>query len=269
MADDSGAATAQPVDIEAQFDCSGEVAVVTGASRGIGRAIAIGLGSAGATVVPTARTKSDLEETVSQVEAAGGNGLAISSDVSEEESVHELFERTVEEFGGVDILVNNAGMNPESALGKPETIEIEGFDQTLAVNLRGAFLCAQQAAEYLQDGDGGAIVNIASVAGLVGLPRQHPYVASKHGLVGMTKSMALDWAPDVRVNAIAPGYVETEFIDEALESDSIRQSLLDQTPLDRFAAPEEMAGPAVFLASEAGSYVTGSCLTVDGGWTSR
>lgn len=269
MAEDSEQSTAQTVDIGAQFDLSGDVAVVTGASRGIGRAIAIGLASAGATVVPTARTEPALEETVSRIEAAGSTGLAITSDVSESDSVDRLFERTVEEFGGVDILVNNAGMNPESALGKPETIDIEGFDQTLAVNLRGAFLCAQEAAEYLQDGDGGAIVNIASVAGLVGLPRQHPYVASKHGLVGMTKSMALDWAPDVRVNAIAPGYVETEFIDEALESDSIRQSLLDQTPLDRFAAPEEMAGPAVFLASEAGSYVTGSCLSVDGGWTAR
>lgn len=269
MADNSESSTAQTVDIEAQFDLSGEVAVVTGASRGIGRAIAIGLGSAGATVVPTARTADALEETVSRIEAAGGRGLAITSDVSEDDSIHQLFERTVEEFGGVDILVNNAGMNPESALGKPETVEIEGFDQTLAVNLRGAFRCAQEAAEYLQADDGGAIINIASVGGLVGLPRQHPYVASKHGLIGITKSMALDWAPDVRVNAIAPGYVETEFINEALDSDSIRQSLLDQTPLDRFAAPEEMAGPAVFLASEAGSYVTGSCLTVDGGWTSR
>ncbi|MXR52933.1 glucose 1-dehydrogenase [Halovenus sp. WSH3] len=251
-----------------QFDLSGEVAVVTGASRGIGRAIAIGLGDAGATVVPTARTESALEETVDEIEAVGGDGLAITSDVADDDSVTALFERTVEEFGGVDILVNNAGMNPEAALGKPETIDVEGFDQTLAVNLRGAFRCAQEAAEYLQDG-GGSVVNIASVAGLVGLPRQHPYVASKHGLVGMTKSMALDWAPDVRVNAIAPGYVETEFIDEALENDSIRESLLDQTPLDRFADPTEMAGPAVFLASEASSYVTGSCLTVDGGWTSR
>jgi NAD(P)-dependent dehydrogenase (short-subunit alcohol dehydrogenase family) len=269
MADDSNPPTGQPTDIAEQFDLSGDIAVVTGASRGIGRAIAIGLGEAGATVVPTARTESALEETVSRIEAVGGTGLAVSSDVSEQHSVEALFDRTVEEFGGVDVLVNNAGMNPDSALGKPETIDIDGFDGTIAVNLRGAFLCAQTAAEYLQDGTSGSVINIASVAGVVGLPRQHPYVASKHGLVGMTKSMALDWAPDVRVNAIAPGYVETEFIDEALESDSIRQSLLDQTPLDRFAAPEEMAGPAVFLSSEASSYVTGSCLTVDGGWTAK
>jgi NAD(P)-dependent dehydrogenase (short-subunit alcohol dehydrogenase family) len=262
------AENASQTTVPTQFDLSGDVAVVTGASRGIGRAIAIGLGAAGATVVPTARTESALEETVTRIESAGGAGMAIPSDVSEQESVEALFEQTAAEFGGVDVLVNNAGMNPDSALGKPEAIDIEGFDQTLAVNLRGAFLCAQEAAEYLQDG-GGAVINIASVAGLVGLPRQHPYVASKHGLVGMTKSMALDWAPDVRVNAIAPGYVETEFIDKALESESIRQSLLDQTPLDRFAAPEEMAGPAVFLAADASSYVTGTCLTVDGGWTAE
>lgn len=260
--------TADEMDIAEQFDLTGEVAVVTGASRGIGRAIAIGLGSAGATVVPTARTTDDIEATAREIEAAGGTGQAITADVADEESVEQLFEQTVTEFGGVDVLVNNAGMNPESALGRPEAVEMDGFDQTLAVNLQGAFHCAQTAAEYLQDG-GGSVVNIASVGGLVGLPRQHPYVASKHGLVGMTKSMALDWAPDVRVNAIAPGYVETDFVEEALENDSIRESLLDRTPLGRFAAPAEMAGPAVFLASEASAYVTGSCLTVDGGWTAQ
>jgi NAD(P)-dependent dehydrogenase (short-subunit alcohol dehydrogenase family) len=260
--------TATDVNIEGQFDLTDEVAVVTGASRGIGRAIAIGLGSAGATVVPTARTTEDIEDTAAEVEAAGGTGLAITADVADEESIASLFEQTVAEFGGADVLVNNAGMNPESALGTPEKVDLEGFDQTLAVNLQGAFHCAQTAAEYLHDG-GGSVVNIASVGGLVGLPRQHPYVASKHGLVGMTKSMALDWAPDVRVNAIAPGYVETEFVEEALGNESIRESLLDRTPLDRFAAPAEMAGPAVFLASEASAYVTGSCLTVDGGWTAQ
>ena len=263
-----GRTTATDVEIGEQFDLTGEVAVVTGASRGIGRAIAIGLGAAGATVVPTARTTEDIEATAEEVEAAGGTGLAITADVAEEESIKNLCEETISEFGGIDVLVNNAGMNPENALGKPEKVDVEGFDQTLAVNLRGAFLCAQTAAEYLQDGEG-SVINIASVGGLVGLPRQHPYVASKHGLVGITKSMALDWAPDVRVNAIAPGYVETEFVEEALENESIRESLLNRTPLDRFAAPAEMAGPAVFLASDASSYVTGSCLTVDGGWTAQ
>lgn len=261
---------AQPeLDVMGQFDLSEQVAVVTGASRGIGRAIARGLADAGASVVATARSTDAIEETVAQIDAAGGTGHAIPADVSDEAAVQKLFDRTVEEFGGVDIVVNNAGVNPETALGKPETVSIEGFDQTIAVNLRGAFLCAQAAAQFLHEDGGGTLVNVASAAGVVGLPRQHPYVASKHGLVGITKSMALDWAPTVRVNAIAPGYVDTEFIEDALENDSIRRSLLDQTPLDRFAQPEEMAGPVVFLASDAGSYVTGSCLTVDGGWTAK
>ena len=110
------------------------------------------------------------------------------------------------------------------------------------------------------------MINVASVGGLVGLPRQHPYVASKHGLVGLTKSIALDWAPDVRVNALAPGYVSTDLVEE---NERLRQSVIDRTPLERFAAPEEIGGPAVFLASDAARYITGSCLEVDGGWTSR
>lgn len=252
-----------------RFDLSDRVAVVTGGSRGIGRAIAIGLADVGASVVPTARTEEAVAETASQIQTDGGTARAIPADVADQASVQSLFDETVDEFGGVDIVVNSAGINPRDALGKPDVIDIDGFDRTVAVNLRGAFLCAQHAAEYLADSDNGTVINIASVGGLVALPRQHPYVASKHGLIGITKSMALDWAPDIRVNAIAPGYVETEFIAEALAKDSIRESLLRQTPLDRFADPDEMAGPAVFLASDAASYITGTCLAADGGWTAR
>ena len=255
--------------IDAAFDLTDRVAVVTGASRGIGRAVAIGLAQAGASVVAAARTTEAIAATVDQIHDDGGTGLPVTADVTDRDSVRRLFEQTADEFGGVDVLVNNAGVNPENALGKPETIEIEGFDQTVAVNLRGALLCAMEGADFLAESDSGSLINIASVGGLVALPRQHPYVASKHGLVGITKSMAIDWAPSIRVNSIAPGYVETEFIEEALESESIRESLLRQTPLDRFAEPAEIAGPAVFLASDAGSYVTGTCVSVDGGWTAR
>jgi NAD(P)-dependent dehydrogenase (short-subunit alcohol dehydrogenase family) len=253
--------------LPAQFDLDGRVAVVTGGTRGIGRAITEGLAESGADVVPTSRTRADVEEAVAAVEDRGGDSLSAPTDVTDADDRERLFERTAAELGGVDILVNNAGINPDNALGQPDVVDPEGFDLTLSVNLRAAFRCIQDAADYL--GEDASVINVASVGGLVGLPRQHPYVASKHGLVGMTKSVALDWAPEVRVNAIAPGYVATELTDDLRENDQLRQSIVDRTPLERFAEPAEIAGPAVFLASDAASYVTGSCLSVDGGWTCR
>ena len=251
------------------FDLTGRVAVVTGGTRGIGRAIALGLADAGADVVPTSRTPEAVEEAVAAVRERGRDSLAHPVDVADEDSVHGLFEATRDELGGVDVVVNNAGFNPDGALGRPEDVSPESFDDTLAVNLRGAFVCARAAAASLAEDGGGSVINVASVGGLVGLPRQHPYVASKHGLVGLTKSMALDWAPEVRVNAIAPGYVSTDLTQELEADDRLRRSIIDRTPMARFAEPEEIAGPAVFLASDAASYATGSVLTIDGGWTAR
>ena len=247
----------------------GKVAVVTGGGRGIGRAIAEGFAEAGADVVPTSRTREDVDAACEAVRERGSEALAVTTDVTDEADVRSLVDETVAELGGVDVVVNNAGVNPDGALGPPEAVDPEGYEFTLDVNLGGAFRCASAAAEALHENGGGCVVNVASVGGLVGLPRQHPYVASKHGLVGMTKSMALDWAPDVRVNAVAPGYVKTELTEDVYGNEDIRQSILDRTPLDRFAEPEELAGPAVFLASDAASYVTGECLAADGGWTSR
>ncbi|WP_423750959.1 SDR family NAD(P)-dependent oxidoreductase [Salinirarus marinus] len=250
------------------FDLSGRTAVVTGGTRGIGLAIATGLADAGADVVPTSRTEADVEAAVDAVRDRGAASFVTTTDVATGD-FDALFERVEAELGGVDVVVNNAGINPDDALGRPEDVSMEGYDDVLDVNLRGAFRCAKAAASYLHDADGGSVVNVASVGGLVGLPRQHPYVASKHGLVGLTKSMALDWAPDVRVNVVAPGYVATDLTEEVRENESVRESVVRRTPLDRFADPEELAGPAIFLASDAASYVTGECLAVDGGWTAR
>ncbi|MFC4551216.1 MULTISPECIES: SDR family NAD(P)-dependent oxidoreductase [Halorussus] len=254
-------------DLEA-FDLSGTVAVVTGGTRGIGRAIAAGFADAGADVVPTSRTEESVEEAVADVRDRGASSLVHPTDVTDEASIRDLFDRVDDELGGVDCVVNNAGVNPDAALGPPEDVDPVAFDLTVDVNLRGAFTCARTAAESLAE-RGGSVINVASVGGVVGLPRQHPYVASKHGLVGLTKSVALDWAPDVRINALAPGYVKTDLTEELQANERLRESIVDRTPLARFADPEEIAGPAVFLASDAASFVTGECLAVDGGWTAR
>jgi len=256
-------------DIGDLFSLHGRTALVTGGTRGIGKAISRGLAAAGADVVPVSRTEEDVEAAVEDVRELGAASLVQPLDVTDEDAVREAVDRVADELGGVDVLVNNAGVNPGHALGAPGDVGLDGFDDTVDVNLRGAFACTSAASEHLAASEYGAVVNVASVGGVVGLPRQHPYVATKHGLVGLTKSMALDWAPGVRVNALAPGYVATDLTAELRDDEDLRQSILDRTPLDRFADPEEIAGPAVFLAGPAASFVTGEVLAADGGWTAR
>ena len=240
---------------------------MTGGTRGIGRAISLGFADAGANVVPLSRTESDVEAVAEAVRERGVESRVETLDVADREAVASTFDRIADDLG-VDVVVNNAGINPEDALGTPEAVSDEGYDQVLDVNLGGAFACARAAESSLKE-SGGTLLNVASVGGLVGLPRQHPYVASKHGLVGLTKSLALDWAPDVRVNCLAPGYVATDLTTDLRENEELRRSIEERTPLDRFADPEEVAGPAVFLASDLASYATGATLAVDGGWTAR
>lgn len=250
------------------FELRDRVAVVTGGTRGIGRAIAESFAAVGADVVPTSRSEDAVKTAVAAVRDRGAESLACPTDVTDPTAVERLFTETTNALGPPTIVVNNAGVNPEGALGRPEDVSLEAFDATVDVNLRGSFVCAKTAASTLAD-TGGVIVNVASVGGIVGLPRQHPYVASKHGLVGLTKSMALDWAPTVRVNALVPGYVSTDLIADVEANDRLRNSILDRTPLDRIADPDEIAAPAIFLASDAASYITGATLAVDGGWTAR
>ena len=249
-------------------DLSGRVAVVTGGGRGIGKAIALGMAAAGATVVPSARTTAEVEAVAAAARDHGVETKGITADVTDDDDVRRLVDETVDTFGSLDVLVNNAGFNPGDALGDPTDVDGDAVDAVLDVNLRGAFRTVRAAGPYLKE-SGGSVVNVASVAGLVGLPKQHPYVASKHGLVGLTKSAAMDWAPDVRVNAVAPGYVATDLTETLQENERLRQSILDRTPLDRFADPVEVAGPVVFLASDAASFVSGETIAADGGWTAR
>jgi 3-oxoacyl-[acyl-carrier protein] reductase len=249
------------------FDLTDRTAVVTGGTRGIGRAITRGFADLGADVVPISRSRNAVETAAADVRDRDRQTLVQPTDVTDSDAVDDLFDRIVDEFDGVDILVNNAGVNPGAAMGLPETLDDDAIDTTIAVNLRGSLTCVRAAAPHLDDGS--AVVNVASVGGLVGLPRQHPYVASKHGLVGLTRSLALDWAPDVRVNALAPGYVSTDLTADLEANDQVLASVVDRTPLDRIADPIEIAGPAAFLASDLAGYVTGEVLAVDGGWTAR
>lgn len=250
-----------------KLDLSGKTAVVTGGSRGIGRAITLGFAEAGANAVPLSRTESDVEAVAEEIREHGVESRVETLDVTDSEAVEACFDRIDGDLG-IDIVVNNAGINPDSALGTPSSVDDEGFELVTDVNLGGAFACARAAEPALSE-NGGVLINVASVGGVVGLPRQHPYVASKHGLVGLTKSLALDWAPDVRVNCLAPGYVATELTSELQDNEKLRRSIEERTPLDRFAEPEEIAGPAVFLASDLASYATGATWAVDGGWTAR
>lgn len=252
-----------------EIDLSGMTAVVTGGTRGIGRAIAETFAASGASVVPTSRTQRDVDEAASAVMDYGVESLPIATDVTDGAEVQALFETTADEFGGIDVIVNNAGINPLSAIGTPESVGPEEFRNIIDVNLQAAFTCTHEAGEYLLENGGGNIINVSSISGLVGTKRQHAYTASKHGLVGLTKSVALDWAPHVRVNAIAPGYVSTELTEPIETNEELHNSILDDIPAERFAEPDEIANAALFLSSDMASYITGECLVVDGGWTAH
>lgn len=251
-----------------QFSLDDRVGIVTGASRGIGEEIAVAMAEAGADVVPVARSEGDLQDTVDRIESAGGETLLSPRDVTDREGIRSLFTEVESKLGEVDILVNNAGVNP--FFGNAKDLDAETWEHIFAVNVQGAFNCAQEFGQRVSGRNGtGALLNIASVGGVVALPYQTPYTASKHALVGMTKSLAVDWAPEIRVNALAPGYVKTEFTEGVRENESIRNDILENIPQNRFAEPEEVATSAVYLVSDAASFVTGEIHLADGGMAAQ
>lgn len=246
------------------FDLSGRVALVTGGGRGLGRAIAEGLARAGAHVVLCGRTQATLDETAAALRAEGLAASAEAADVSREEDVVRLRDTLQGTHGKLDVLVNNAGINP--IYRGIEKTTLDDWNQIVGTNLTGAFLCCKYLGALM--GEGGSVINVSSIAGHRGLARAVPYCAAKGGLEIMSKALAYDWAPrGIRVNCIAPAYFETDLTTGLRGNAKLADPLVARTPMGRFGRPEEVAGAAVYLASQASSYVTGQSLLVDGGWT--
>ena len=239
----------------------GKIAVVTGASRGIGRSISLALSAAGATIVAMDMDQAATDAVVAELKAAGGKALAVVGNVTVPEDAERMIEAAMGEFGRVDILVNNAGITRDGIFLR---MKEEDWDAVLTVNLKGAFLCSRAASKVMTKQRCGRIINIASVVGQMGNAGQANYCASKAGLIGLTKSNARELAKrNITVNAVAPGFIATAMTDAL--SDKVKAELTAQIPLERLGSSEDIANAVLFLASEASGYITGHVLSVNGG----
>jgi NAD(P)-dependent dehydrogenase (short-subunit alcohol dehydrogenase family) len=244
-------------------DLDGRVAIVTGASRGIGAATARTFADAGASVVLVARDQIALERLAARIAASGGSALVVPTDIGDPVAVEQMVSSTVREFGRVDIAFNNAagGGHPPTPL---TDVAIEDFDSALAINLRGTFLCLKHEIAAMLDHGSGAIVNMTSTAGLEAIGGLAGYVSSKHGIVGLTKVAALEYAHrNIRVNAVAPGPILTEQLQRA--GQAAQHGAAQAMPMRRIGRPEEVAAAVTWLCSDAASYITGTTVVVDGG----
>lgn len=253
--------------MHAPIHLQGKVAIVTGASRGIGEAIARSYAQAGAKVVLSARKLEGLEKVAASLRESGAEATAVACHGGDPAQIQALVQQAIERYGKVDVLVNNAATNPH--FGPMLSIEWPAFDKTFEVNVRGYFAAAKAVAEHLiARGAPGAIINISSILGLTAGPLQGAYAMTKAAVISMTKTLAVELGPNqIRCNAIAPGFVQTKFSSALVESEEIRGMILNKTPLQRIGQPDDISGLALYLASDAASFVTGAVFTADGGLT--
>jgi NAD(P)-dependent dehydrogenase (short-subunit alcohol dehydrogenase family) len=246
-----------------KFDLSGRRALVTGASRGIGRALAVGLAECGANVLAVARSTDGLEETARLAPEDGGTIETHTADLSDVDAIEATVAAAIERLGGIDILVNNAAADHDSPI---EETSLDTFKTVVDLNLQSCWLLCKAASAALEEG-GGKVINVASMLGTIAVRDNSAYIAAKHGLVGVTRALALEWGRrGIQINALAPGFVETDMMAQ-LSDEGVAKWVKSRTPMGRWSQPEEMVGPVVFLASSASDFVTGQVLVVDGGWT--
>jgi NAD(P)-dependent dehydrogenase (short-subunit alcohol dehydrogenase family) len=249
------------------FDLSGRVAVVSGASRGIGEAISKALAAHGAHVIATSRKIDGCEKVVADIRQAGGSAEAGACHIGDMDHIDRLFRHVQTTHGRIDIMVNNAATNPY--FGPIGDTDLAAFQKTLDVNIRGYFFMSARAAKLMASRGGGAIVNVASVNGIIPGPMQGIYSISKAAVIAMTRGFAVEYASaNVRVNAVLPGGTDTQFAAKLVHSEEVSSRILPHIPMGRFAQPEEMAGAVIYLVSPSASYTTGVCLNVDGGYLS-
>ena len=243
-----------------------KVALITGSGRGIGRSVALRFANEGASVVVNSVHKENSEAVKKEIESRGGKAISAPCDVSKKESVDALFETVKREYGRIDVLVNNAGIN----IVKPAMEMTEGdWDNVFSTNLKSIFLCSKAAAELMIPMKSGRIINIASIVGINPFPNRAPYATSKAGVIMLTRELAIEWARhNITVNSIAPGFILTDMLKGRIAEGAISgDAILKRVPLGRFGLVEDIAHSTLFLADEESSYITGQCITVDGGYT--
>ncbi|QDT93946.1 SDR family NAD(P)-dependent oxidoreductase [Gimesia algae] len=250
------------------FDLTGRVAIITGGSKGLGAAMAEGLASAGANLLLTSRNQAEVEATAAQIQSDYGNRvLGMAADVTDAEQVTAMTERAISEFGKIDILINNAGINIR---GPIDELTLEEFQDVQNVNVTGPWLCVRSVVPHMKAAKYGKIINLASTLGLVGMSNRTPYTASKGAMVQMTRALGLELCEyGITCNAICPGPFLTPMNEPFAETEEIKKFIVGAVAMNRWARMEEIQGAAIFLASDASSYMTGSMVTVDGGWTAR
>jgi 2-dehydro-3-deoxy-D-gluconate 5-dehydrogenase len=249
------------------FHLKNKTAIVTGGNRGLGRTIALALAKQGANVAVVGRDKTRNAQVVNEIKQLGTKGIALSTDLTNINSIQEMVSKVMEEFGSVDILVNNAGISQTKfALEVTE----EEWDRVMDLNVKSLFFCSQVAAKTMKSQGYGKIINIASVVGAVGDIGISAYTASKGAVINLTRSLSLEWARyGITVNAIGPAYIETEMNQEELSNEKVRNKIINKTPLKRLGNPEELEGAVMLLASDASSFITGQTIYVDGGWLAQ